>query len=121
MRLTIMPDELRHSTAAESGVHDRAAAKRTPVRGSSRARWRTSPLVTTLAVLWEKWKVVARRIGDFQARVLLSIFYFTVLAPFALGVKLFSDPLRLRATGGSGWTERPAPIDDDVTQARRQF
>lgn len=121
MKLTIMPNELHDGTAAESVAHERAAAQGTPVLGAGRARWRTSPLVTKLAVLWEKWKVVARRIGDFQARVLLSIFYFTVLAPFALGVKMFSDPLRLRATGGSGWTERPLPTDDAVTQASRQF
>lgn len=74
-----------------------------------------------LAEVWEKWKVLARRIGDFQARVLLSIFYFVVLAPFALGFKLFSDPLRLRPLTGSLWLERPAPGEDVWVDAGRQF
>lgn len=104
-------------------LHDSIA---TDVRGGSAGRgptagWREAPLVKALALLWARWKVVARRIGDFQARLLLAIFYFVVLAPFALGVKLFSDPLALRATGGSGWTERPVPDDDAGAQARRQF
>ena len=38
-------------------------------------------------------KRVGRRIGDFQARVLLSFFYYTVFAPFAIAVRWVSDPL----------------------------
>lgn len=33
---------------------------------------------------WRRWKQTARKIGEFQARVLLSAFYFLILAPFAL-------------------------------------
>ncbi len=116
MKLTVLPNDLRDSTVAERDTHDRA-----PARSASVPRWRETPVLKRLAVLWEKWKVIARRIGDFQARVLLSIFYFTVLAPFAIGVTLFSDPLRIRPTGGSGWTERPVPTDDAAAQAGRQF
>jgi len=34
--------------------------------------------------LWEGWKRVGKRVADVQSRLLLSIFYFAVLAPFAL-------------------------------------
>ena len=40
--------------------------------------------MTVLRRLWASWKRFARRLGEAQARVLLSIFYFVILAPFAL-------------------------------------
>ena len=45
--------------------------------------------------LWQAWKELAHRIGNFQARVILTVFY-TLLAPFGLGTRMFSDPLRLK-------------------------
>jgi hypothetical protein len=68
---------------------------------------------------WEGWKRVARRLGDFQARVLLSLFYFVVVAPFALGVRAFSDPLRRSAP--PVWLEKERIGDDVTTYARRQY
>jgi len=35
--------------------------------------------------LWQGWKRVGKKIGDFQARLLLTIFYFVILAPFEIG------------------------------------
>src|SRR5206468_1356891 len=53
--------------------------------------------------------------------VLLFIFYFIVLAPFALLMRAFSDPLRLRAGLSPTWLERAAPDQDMSRLARRQF
>ena len=50
--------------------------------------------------LWEGWKRVGRKIGDFQARVILTLFYFVILAPFALVVRFKADPLGLKRSGG---------------------
>jgi hypothetical protein len=50
--------------------------------------------------VWKSWVRVAHRIGNFQARVLLTILYAVVLLPFGICVRLFADPLRTR--------ERPA-------------
>jgi len=36
-----------------------------------------------LKQLWDKWKIIARKIGDFQARLILGVFYFVLLTPFA--------------------------------------
>jgi hypothetical protein len=44
---------------------------------------------------WAKRKTIAHKIGDFQSQLLLSIFYFVVLGPFALSARIFSDPLKL--------------------------
>jgi len=48
-----------------------------------------------LEATWAMWKVIAHKIGNFQARVLLSLFYFGVLGPFAVGVKMLGNPLRI--------------------------
>ena len=74
-----------------------------------------------LRALWAAWTTVARRIGDFQARLFLTIFYVFVLGPFAVGLKLLADPLRLGPNGAGGWTPRPRPEGDASTSARRQF
>jgi hypothetical protein len=65
------------------------------------------------------WQARAHDIGNFQSRLLLTVFYFTVMAPFAVAVRLFSDPLqrRPRMTGWNEWTHQPT----DLAGARRQY
>jgi hypothetical protein len=46
--------------------------------------------------LWERWKRLAKTIGDFQARLILSVLYFVVVAPFALIVRFAADPLSIK-------------------------
>lgn len=60
--------------------------------------------------LWERWKEVAARAATFQARILLTVFYFTVVPVFALAVRVFGDPLGLSPTRGGRWTPI-RPID----------
>ena len=68
--------------------------------------------------LWRWWKRVGRKIGDFQARVLLTLFYFVILAPFAVIVRWKADPLGLRRGGGWLPIVRTA---EPLERARRQF
>ena len=64
---------------------------------------------------------IGASIGDFQSRLLLTVFYFTVALPFGILTRLVIDPLRLRhRPTTSGWTARQ-PIDSDLASARRQF
>jgi len=74
-----------------------------------------------LRAAWAAWKVIGRKVGDFQARLLLSLFYYLVLGPFALGVRMFSDPLGLHASSHRKWLPRRTDDADPVTVARRQF
>ena len=76
--------------------------------------------MSLLKTLWEHWKVIAHRIGHFQTRLLLLIFYYVVATPFALALKLLSDPLRL-APGAGEWTPRRPPVGDALAAARREF
>jgi hypothetical protein len=72
-----------------------------------------------LKLLWQKWKIIAHKIADVQARGILFLFYYVVLPPFALGMKIFSDPLQLRTD--KGWLERAELEGDARAQAGRQF
>jgi hypothetical protein len=71
--------------------------------------------------LWERWKVIARKIGDVQSRLLLSVFYFVILAPFGLGVRMLADPLRLRPQRLSHWLPKARHTPELWEGARRQF
>lgn len=70
--------------------------------------------------LWERWKSIAHTIGNFQARLLLSLFYFLVLSPFGLGVRLFSDPLGLKKRNNPHWISRSRSETETWETARRQ-
>ncbi len=74
-----------------------------------------------MATLWEWWKRVARRLGDVQARVLLSLVYFLVIGPFALAVRFWGDPLAIKARSRRGWRARGASEGTPMEQATRQF
>ncbi len=70
---------------------------------------------------WKWWKGVARRIGDFQARALLSIFYYVVFAPFALGVRWLADPLDIKKGGSPFWQARNEGVGLPTERALKQF
>jgi hypothetical protein len=76
-------------------------------------------MMTMLRRLWAGWKRIGRKIGDFQARVLLTIFYFVILAPFALGLRLLADPLGLKHA--AGWHPVAPRSDTPLERARQQF
>jgi hypothetical protein len=71
--------------------------------------------------LWERWKKFGKRIGDFQARALLSIFYFIILAPFALIIQRVSDPLAIKTETSGGWQVKGEGEGSPRERASRQF
>jgi gas vesicle protein len=71
--------------------------------------------------LWEKWKDFSKRMGGFQSRMLLSFIFFILIAPFALAVKIFSDPLNLKTQKGeTHWQKRKA-LSQSLEDYKRQF
>ncbi len=90
------------------------------VIGNPAAQPSDGGLRRALARFWANWKEIASYIGDFQARLLLTVFYFTVAVPFSLLARLL-DPLRTRIpVGSSAWTAR-ADGQQDLHSHRRQF
>ncbi len=73
-----------------------------------------------LRMLWEAWKVLAHKIGDFQARLILGLLYFLLVGPIALVRRMVADPLGLRRKArDSYWSPRP-PTDGSLEAAQRQ-
>jgi len=70
--------------------------------------------------LWENWKKLAKKIGDFQARLILTVLYFVVVAPFALIVRFAADPLSIKPHQ-QGWRRRAEPEDSPRDCALNQF
>jgi hypothetical protein len=68
--------------------------------------------------LWEGWKKIAHIIGNFQARVLLTIFYAVLVLPFGVAARLFSDPLRIKKRP-TEWLDHPDEATD-MQWARKQ-
>ncbi len=68
---------------------------------------------------WKGWKRFGKKVGDFQARLLLTVFYFVILAPFALAMRA-ADPLGLRVSGARWRPRDERPAGDPLTRARRQ-
>jgi hypothetical protein len=73
-----------------------------------------------LRFAWDRLLVITAVIGDAQGRLIALLFYFTVLVPFGIGSRLFSDPLRRKLPGGSAtWLER-LPVSRSLDDAKRQ-
>jgi hypothetical protein len=69
---------------------------------------------------WHAWRRIGRIVADAQARLVLTAFFFTIVAPFALLVRWATDPLAL-GRGRRGWRPRADAPGTPLERARRQF
>jgi hypothetical protein len=76
--------------------------------------------LTFISDFWTGWKAFGQFMGDWLARVVLTIFYFTVLVPFGIGVRLFGDPLHIKTHPSEFWQKRTTG-DQELQEVRRQF
>ncbi|MBI2910193.1 MAG: hypothetical protein HYX92_21330 [Chloroflexi bacterium] len=68
---------------------------------------------------WAAWLRLMRIVGHFQARVVLTVFYFVAIVPVGVGLRVFLDPLRLKRANGSCWLGRGRQ-DASLEEARKQ-
>ena len=68
--------------------------------------------------VWSAWKRFGQLMGDLIGRVVLTVFYFTLFAPFGLGVRLGGDPLMVGPKHKARWLERTTG-DRALDEARR--
>lgn len=71
--------------------------------------------------LWQRWKDFSKRMGSFQSKIILSLFFFLLVSPFALAVKIFSDPLRIKPKSEKSHWLVKKEIQSDLEHFRRQF
>ena len=74
-----------------------------------------------LRKIWHAWKRFGQFMGDILARVVLTLFYFTIFLPFGLAVTLLSDPLRMRRPQTIPFWLARETGDQTLNEARRQF
>jgi hypothetical protein len=96
-----------------------------------REHWRTVAAVIAAAVaVWfclpsslraklsAGWKKVGHAIGNFQARILLTVIYSVLILPFGLVVRVFSDSMHMKKRPEKWFDHRPSP--NTLEEARRQ-
>lgn len=76
-----------------------------------------------LKLVWKKWLVIAHTIGNFQAQVILSVFYFIFIFPLGIFFRLFSDPLHLKLAGSTAKSsfEKWEHPKESLEEARKQY
>lgn len=73
-----------------------------------------------LRTLWEKWKKIAHRIGVFQSRVILTIFYFTFLLPLGFAIAFTQDKLKMKTVPNSSWIPKDKQAET-LEELRKQY
>lgn len=76
--------------------------------------------VTFIKDFWNGWKAFGQFMGNWLARVVLTVFYFSVLVPFGLGVRLLADPLSTKRQPDMLWQPRSTG-DQTLEDTRRQY
>lgn len=47
--------------------------------------------------IWEKWKILSKKIGNFQLGIFFSILYYMIITPVGLISSLFNDYFRKKS------------------------
>jgi hypothetical protein len=68
--------------------------------------------------IWEAWKKFAKKLGEFNSRVILTVFYFIFIAPISIPIKI-KDPLGIK-NKKQGWIPKPTSEGTPMEQALRQ-
>jgi len=71
--------------------------------------------------LWNKFKNFMNKAGSFQSRIVLSLFYFIVVTPIALALKISSDPMKIKSEDNDSHWLSKAKIENNLEQFRKQF
>jgi hypothetical protein len=70
---------------------------------------------------WSRWRAVSKHAADIQARVILTVFYFTLVVPFGLLRTHLADPLDCKSARRARRWHTRATRDLTLEDARRQF
>ena len=65
--------------------------------------------------LWNEWKKLANRFYLFQAKLILTIFYYTIIIPSGMLFKI----LRTGETA-TGWVQKDQSVISDIESLKNQ-
>lgn len=72
-----------------------------------------------LRTAWERFQIIGQANGDYIARFVTFVMYFSILIPFALITRLLVDPLETRKSARPHWRGRK-PVGESLQDARSQ-
>lgn len=73
-----------------------------------------------LRLAWDRFQVIGQANGDYVARFITWLMYFTVVVPFALIARFLIDPLGLSRRARLAWRAR-RPVGSALEEARSQY
>ena len=73
-----------------------------------------------LRQFWELWKRFGLFMANIFARIILTIFYFTIILPVGLLGRFFSDPLDIKAGKKAQWRDYTMP-ESTLENLRRPY
>lgn len=71
--------------------------------------------------LWDTWKALAAEMGNYQGRLLLAFFYFIIITPWGILLRLLSDPLNTHPSPISSFWLKRSDSASELEDARKQF
>lgn len=74
-----------------------------------------------LHILWKKWLVIAKVIGNFQGQLILTIFYFLLFFPLGIFFRFFADKLDIKSKKGKTEFKKWIHEHSSLTDVRQQF
>jgi hypothetical protein len=74
-----------------------------------------------MRLFWQKTQQILHKIGDFQARLLLTLLYAVLILPVGVALRLSEDTLNAcpKKNAGTYWQPRKE-LDSALRHARRQ-
>jgi hypothetical protein len=85
-----------------------------------RARRGRSTTIQILKIAWANWLAFIHALGNFQARVLLTVLYVLFVGPIGLTLRWRTDPLKLRPHQQASYWLKRETRDLTLEDARRQ-
>ncbi len=76
--------------------------------------------MTFIKFLWNKWKLIAHKIGLFQSRLILTIFYFTILIPAGLIYTILKNEMGIKSKSKTTWISKKH-LNETLETMRKQY
>jgi hypothetical protein len=92
---------------------------RSAIGNANSQRGGTIPVSHILRTAWERFQIIGQVNGDYVARFVTSVMYFSVLIPFALIARFIVDPLEMRKSAQPHWRKRKL-VGETLDDARSQ-
>jgi len=76
---------------------------------------------TSIKKVWQKWKKLSNKLLDKEASIILTFLYWTLIPPFAILSKFFSNPLNIYSKKSSFWFEKRSDNVKSLEEMKKQY